>query len=86
MNSLPSLHSQKTSLAALSMISRQKLLVGSAVASAVALTASLAWAELPKLAQKDTYKVGFAQVESNNPWRLAVTQKHDIEGLVMGVE
>src|SRR3954453_15527907 len=28
---------------------------------------------LPKLAKKDTYKVGFAQTESNNPWRLAQT-------------
>ena len=30
-------------------------------------------AELPKLAQKATYKVGFAQTESNNPWRMAQT-------------
>jgi galactofuranose transport system substrate-binding protein len=28
---------------------------------------------LPKLEKKDTYKVGFAQTESNNPWRLAQT-------------
>lgn len=28
---------------------------------------------LPKLAKKDKYKVGFAQTESNNPWRLAQT-------------
>jgi ribose transport system substrate-binding protein len=28
---------------------------------------------LPKLAKKNTYKVGFAQTESNNPWRLAQT-------------
>jgi galactofuranose transport system substrate-binding protein len=32
-----------------------------------------AYAELPKLAKKDSYKVGFAQTESNNPWRLAQT-------------
>ncbi len=31
------------------------------------------YAELPKLAKKDKYKVGFAQTESNNPWRLAQT-------------
>jgi ribose transport system substrate-binding protein len=31
------------------------------------------YAALPKLAKKDTYKVGFAQTESNNPWRLAQT-------------
>src|SRR4051812_40034041 len=28
---------------------------------------------LPKVEKKDTYKVGFAQTESNNPWRLAQT-------------
>jgi len=34
-----------------------------------------AWAAgLPKLKKKDKYKVGFAQTESNNPWRLAQTQ------------
>lgn len=34
--------------------------------------ASTAFAEgLPPLAQQDTYKVGFAQMESNNPWRIA---------------
>ena len=30
-------------------------------------------AELPMLKKKDKYKVGFAQTESNNPWRLAQT-------------
>ncbi|MBV9390500.1 MAG: ABC transporter substrate-binding protein, partial [Verrucomicrobia bacterium] len=30
--------------------------------------------ELPKLKQKEHYKIGFAQTESNNPWRLAETQ------------
>ncbi|HEY1011483.1 MAG TPA: substrate-binding domain-containing protein, partial [Herpetosiphonaceae bacterium] len=29
---------------------------------------------LPKLTKKDKYKVGFAQTESNNPWRLAETE------------
>ena len=28
---------------------------------------------MPPLKKKDTYKVGFAQTESNNPWRLAQT-------------
>src|SRR5262245_46415567 len=32
-----------------------------------------AFAESPPLKKKDTYKVGFAQTESNNPWRLAQT-------------
>ncbi len=30
--------------------------------------------DLPKLAVKDKYKVGFAQTESNNPWRIAQTE------------
>jgi len=40
-----------------------------------ALAASTALAqELPPLKQKETYKVGFAQTESNNPWRIAETK------------
>jgi hypothetical protein len=34
---------------------------------------STAFAELPKLEKKDKYKVGFAQTESNNLWRIAET-------------
>lgn len=30
--------------------------------------------ELPPMEQKDSYKVGFAQTESNNPWRIAQTE------------
>jgi ribose transport system substrate-binding protein len=30
--------------------------------------------DLPPLEQKDSYKVGFAQSESNNPWRIAETK------------
>ena len=37
------------------------------------------FAELPKLAQKETYKVGFAQTESNNPWRIAQTDSMKAE-------
>lgn len=34
-----------------------------------------AWAqELPPLEEKSSYRVGFAQMESNNPWRIAETQ------------
>src|SRR3712207_86326 len=36
-------------------------------------TASEGGSGLPKLEQKESYKVGFAQTESNNPWRLAQT-------------
>ncbi len=37
------------------------------------LSAGNALADPVPLKKKDTYKVGFAQVESNNPWRLAQT-------------
>lgn len=43
-----------------------------------ALTAPLAAQDLPPLEQKDRYKVGFSQMESNNPWRIAETKSfHD---------
>lgn len=43
-----------------------------------AIAAPLAAQDLPPLAQKDRYKVGFAQMESNNPWRIAETKSfHD---------
>lgn len=48
-----------------------KLMLG----AALACTAGLAMAQqLPPLEQKDSYRVGFAQMESNNPWRIAETQ------------
>ncbi|GBF06360.1 periplasmic-binding protein/LacI transcriptional regulator [Deinococcus aerius] len=39
---------------------------------------------LPKLAVKKTYKVGFAQTESNNPWRLAQTKSMQDEAKKLG--
>ena len=39
---------------------------------------------LPKLAMKKTYKVGFAQTESNNPWRLAQTASMKAEAERLG--
>lgn len=41
---------------------------------------------LPKLAKKDKYKVGFAQTESNNPWRLAQTASMKAEAAKRGYE
>ncbi len=41
--------------------------------AALAFSALAADAGLPKLAKKATYKIGFAQTETNNPWRLALT-------------
>src|SRR5579862_1754960 len=40
----------------------------------------------PKLAKKDTYKVGFAQTESNNPWRLAQTASMKDEAAKRGCQ
>src|ERR1700685_4084446 len=41
---------------------------------------------LPPLKQKATYKVGFAQTESNNPWRLAQTASMKDEAAKLGCQ
>lgn len=46
----------------------------SAAAITTAAGAATGSGNLPKLAKKDKYTVGFAQSESNNPWRLAETK------------
>ena len=61
---------------------RIALLSGVAIAAAVA-TGALADG-LPPLKQKPTYKVGFAQTESNNPWRLAQTASMKAEAEKLG--
>ncbi|MBZ9819711.1 ABC transporter substrate-binding protein [Mesorhizobium sp. CA4] len=66
------------------IITRRKLLVGSAVGVAALTLASRAFAALPPLAKKDKYKVGFAQTESNNPWRLAETKSMQDEAAKLG--
>jgi ribose transport system substrate-binding protein len=48
-------------------------LTGGAAVLALGVGVALAQ-DLPKLEQKDSYKVGFAQTESNNPWRIAETK------------
>jgi galactofuranose transport system substrate-binding protein len=49
-------------------------------AAATAAPAADAAADgLPKLEKKDTYTVGFSQVESNNPWRIAQTESMQAE-------
>ena len=40
--------------------------------------------DLPKLKQKDKYKVGFAQTESNNPWRIAQTESMKAQAAKLG--
>lgn len=54
--------------------------------SAPAAGGDAAASGLPKLAKKDKYKVGFAQTESNNPWRLAQTASMKAEAEKRGWE
>lgn len=56
------------------------LMAGTALVGA----ARPALAELPKLEKKDSYKVGFAQTESNNPWRIAQTKSMQDEAQKRG--
>ncbi|HEV7254015.1 MAG TPA: ABC transporter substrate-binding protein [Mesorhizobium sp.] len=65
----------------MSIINRRTFLLA---ATALGVSAGIAWAQLPKLEQKDTYKVGFAQTESNNPWRIAQTQSMQDEAQKLG--
>jgi galactofuranose transport system substrate-binding protein len=66
------------------IIDRRRLLIGTAASAAAALMVQKAWAAAPPLPKKDTYKVGFAQTESNNPWRLAQTQSMQDEAAKRG--
>jgi ribose transport system substrate-binding protein len=54
-------------------ISRRTFIVGAGTALGVAASMSAIAAELPKLAKKDTYKVGFSQSDSN-VWKAAETE------------
>ena len=64
---------------------RRTFLALAAGAAAVALTLGGASAQdLPKLKQKDKYKVGFSQTETNNPWRIAQTQSMQAEAAKLG--
>jgi ABC-type sugar transport system substrate-binding protein len=55
-----------------------------AATAATGLTVVAVAQGLPKLAQKPTYKVGFAQTESNNPWRIAQTKSMQDEAKKLG--
>ena len=59
----------------------RRTLLGTVAAAAIGLagfaTAGFA-GDLPPLEKKERYKVGFSQMESNNPWRIAETKSfHD---------
>ena len=64
--------------------SRRNMLVTSAAAMAATLLNAPAFAALPPLAKKARYKVGFAQSESNNPWRIAETRSMREEAARLG--
>src|SRR4051794_14250457 len=55
------------------MITKRHFLQVTAGGLIIGVLGEPAFAKLPKLKHKDKYKVGFAQTESNNPWRLAQT-------------
>lgn len=48
-------------------------ILAASVAAALGVTSATA-SGLPPLEQKERYKVGFPQMESNNPWRIAETK------------
>jgi len=55
-------------------------------AGLVTVVAAQSGTMLPKLAKKATYKVGFAQTESNNPWRIAQTKSMQDEAKKLGYQ
>ena len=65
-------------------LSRRHFIVTAATAAAASAFARAALADLPAMEKKDSYKVGFAQVESNNPWRLAQTKSMQDEAAARG--
>ena len=68
----------------MSNLNRRHFIMAAAATGAAVASAKLAFAEAPKLAKKDKYKVGFAQTESNNPWRLAQTASMKAEAEKLG--
>lgn len=64
-------------------MTRRALLLATVAFSAGAISAAHADG-LPPLKPKATYKVGFAQTESNNPWRLAQTASMQEEAKKLG--
>ncbi|MCR9136218.1 MAG: ABC transporter substrate-binding protein [Alphaproteobacteria bacterium] len=60
---------------------KRRTLLASVAAAGFTLVALLSTgmaSDLPPLEKKDRYKVGFSQMESNNPWRIAETKSfHD---------
>lgn len=54
---------------------KRRTFIGTTALVLALSTAATAFAQsLPPLEKKDRYKVGFSQMESNNPWRIAETK------------
>src|SRR6202022_4922367 len=69
------------------MISHRRFVVtGLAFAFVAGMSSSSIAQGLPKLKEKKTYKVGFSQTESNNPWRLAETESVKSEAAKRGYQ
>ena len=65
--------------------SRRTALLAAVAAVTLGTAGAVALAQgLPPMKQKATYKVGFAQTESNNPWRLAQTASMQDEAKKLG--
>ena len=64
-------------------ITRRLMLIGG-VGVAASMMILPAIGQVPPLKKKDHYKVGFAQTESNNPWRLAQTASMKAEAAKLG--
>ena len=67
----------------MTLITRRTALLSTIAIATIFATGAMADG-LPKLAVKKTYKVGFAQTESNNPWRLAQTASMKAEAEKLG--
>ena len=65
-------------------VTRRTFLLTASALGAAGMIGTRAFAAVPPLAKKDSYKVGFAQTESNNPWRLAETKSMQDEAARLG--
>lgn len=70
----------------MSHFTRRAFMAAAGAVAAISISASAGFAQSPKLQQKDTYKVGFAQTESNNPWRIAQTKSMQDEAAKLGYQ
>jgi galactofuranose transport system substrate-binding protein len=64
----------------------KKVVAFALLAAGATFAAALGQTMAPKLAQKAKYKVGFAQTESNNPWRIAQTKSMQDEAKKRGFQ